>query len=153
MTLHDTLLLERWLSAKPETVFAAWADIEARKVWSDPADVKTAVYVEASFTEGGRDLIHCGPEGEAGFVIDARYVEIVRAQRIIFVETIRLNRNLQSTALITVEFEAKNDGTQLKLTDQIVSVSGTDIIKGNRAGYSAALENLALYLSEERITQ
>ncbi len=36
---HATIVMERAYAAAPARVFAAWADVEARKRWSAPAVV------------------------------------------------------------------------------------------------------------------
>jgi uncharacterized protein YndB with AHSA1/START domain len=52
---HATIVMDRTLNAAPARVFAAWADVEARKRWSAPADNIRIEYEAADFREGGRE--------------------------------------------------------------------------------------------------
>jgi hypothetical protein len=58
-----------------------------------------------------------------------------------------MNSNKRLSAdVITVELERAGERTKLKLTVQIVSLDGPEMIEGTKAGYTDALDNLGRYL-------
>jgi uncharacterized protein YndB with AHSA1/START domain len=140
---HATIVMERTYNAAPARVFSAWADVEARKRWSAPADNIRIEYEEADFREGGRDLSRCVEPGNDDYVATVHYIDIKRDQRIFFVEDIAHGKHRVSTALITVELTPRGVGTHLLLTMQIASFDGSNMEQGYQFGWSAALDNLA----------
>ncbi len=139
---HATIVMERTYNAAPARVFSAWADVEARKRWSAPADNIRIEYEEADFREGGRDLSRCIEPDNEDYVATVDYIDIKRDQRIFFVEDIAHGKRRVSAALITVELTPKDAGTNLRLTMQIASFDGSNMEQGYQFGRSAALDNL-----------
>ncbi len=139
---HATIVMERTYNAAPARVFSAWADVEARKRWSAPADNIRIEYEEADFREGGRDLSRCIEPDNEDYVATVDYIDIKRDQRIFFVEDIAHGKRRVSAALITVELTPKDAGTNLRLTMQIASFDGSNMEQGYQFGWSAALDNL-----------
>lgn len=140
---HATIVMDRTYNASPARVFNAWADVEARKRWSAPADNIRIEYEEADFREGGRDLSRCIEPGNDDYVAAVHYIDIKPDQRIFFVEDIAHGKRRVSAALITVELLPKDAGTRLLLTMQIASFDGSNMEQGYQFGWSAALDNLA----------
>lgn len=144
MTLaHATIVMERTYNASAARVFAAWADVEARKRWSAPAEAIRIEYEEADFREGGRDVSRCIEPGNEDYVAAVTYIDIKRDQRIFFVEDIRHGKKRVSAALISVELTPKGAATQLLLTMQIASFDDAGMEQGYQFGWNAALDNLA----------
>ncbi len=140
---HATIVMERTYDAAPPRVFAAWADVEARKRWSAPAENIRIEYEKSDFREGGRDVSRCIEPGNEDYVAVVNYIDIKDDQRIAFVEDIAHGKRRVSAALITMELRAKNRGTHLALTMQIASFDGADMEQGYQFGWNAALDNLA----------
>lgn len=140
---HATIVMERTYNAAPSRVFSAWADVEARKRWSAPADNIRIDYEESDFREGGRDLSRCIEPGNDDYIATVHYIDIKRDQRIFFFEDIAHGERRVSAALITVELRPKDAGTHLRLTMQIASFDGSNMEQGYQFGWSAALDNLA----------
>lgn len=140
---HATIVMERAYHASPARVFAAWADVEARKRWSAPAENIRIEYEEADFREGGRDLSRCIEPGNADYIAAVQYIDIVGDQRMVFAEDVKHGNRRVSAALISVELAPNDVGTRLLLTMQIASFDGADMEKGYQFGWSAALDNLA----------
>lgn len=140
---HATIVMERTYGASAQRVFAAWADVEARKRWSAPADNIRIEYEVADFREGGRDLSRCIEPGNEDYVAAVTYIDIKRDQRIAFVEDIRHGAKRVSAALITVELTPKAEATRLSLTMQIASFDEANMEQGYQFGWNAALDNLA----------
>lgn len=140
---HVTIVMERTYAASAERVFAAWADVEARKRWSAPADSIRIEYEAADFSEGGKDISRCVEPGNADFVATVTYVDIRKDQRIVFAEDVLHGDKRVSAALISVELTPKDEGTSLALTMQIASFDEAGMEQGYQFGWSAALDNLA----------
>ena len=148
-TTHTTLVIERSFDASPARVFKAFADPAARMRWGVPSANVELIYLEADFRVGGHDVSRCGPAGNLKFDVDLSYLDIVPEQRIVSVETVSQDATRLSVSLITVEFQPSGKGTRLVLTDQIVALDGSDMVAGSRAGFNAALDNLARELRHD----
>src|SRR5262245_14025224 len=118
---HATIVMERTYNASATRVFAAWADVDARKRWSAPAADLRIEYEEADFREGGRDLSRCIEPGNEDYLAAVTYIDIKRDLRIAFVEDILHGKKRVSAALITMELTPKGAATHLLLTMQIAS--------------------------------
>jgi uncharacterized protein YndB with AHSA1/START domain len=140
---HATLVMERTYNATPARVFAAWADVDARRRWSAPADNIRIEYEAADFREGGRDISRCIEPGNDDYVATVNYLDIREDQRIVFAEDVTHANKRVSAALISVELSAKNGATALSLTLQIASFDEAGMEAGYQFGWSAALDNLA----------
>lgn len=145
---HATLVMERTYNASVSRVFAAWADVEARKRWSAPADNIRIEYEAADFREGGRDVSRCIEPGNADYVATVTYLDIRKDQRIVFAEDVVHGDKRVSAALISMELAPKGEATHLALTMQIASFEGAGMEQGYQFGWSAALDNLAEEFSQ-----
>jgi hypothetical protein len=72
---------------------------------------------------------------------------IVPNNRVVSSETLDTDGQRLAVSLNTLEFEATGESTNLKLTVQMVSLVGADMIDGYESGNNSALENLARHLS------
>jgi uncharacterized protein YndB with AHSA1/START domain len=143
---HATITFERSYSASPERVFAAFANPAARAQWSaGPNDA--FFYDHTDFREGGRDQFRCGPKNDPKLRGETIYHQIVPNKRVISTETLDADGQRMAVSLTTLEFEPTTDGTNLKLTVQLVSLVGLAMIAGYESGNKTALENLARYLA------
>lgn len=140
---HATISMERTYNAAPARVFAAWADVEARKRWSAPADHIRIEYEAADFREGGRDVSRCIEPGNADYVATVLYIDVRHGERIVFAEDVVHGDKRVSAALISVELTPRGAQTRLALTMQIASFDGAGMEAGYQFGWSAALDNLA----------
>jgi uncharacterized protein YndB with AHSA1/START domain len=145
---HATIVMERTYGASPARVFAAWADVEARKRWSAPADNIRIEYETVDFREGGRDVSRCIEPGNADYVATVNYLDIRKEERIVFAEDVTHGAKRVSAALISMELTPKGPSTHLALTMQIASFDGSEMEEGYQFGWSAALDNLAKEFSQ-----
>jgi uncharacterized protein YndB with AHSA1/START domain len=144
---HATITLQQLYSAPPERVFAEFADPVARASWSAPSE-DALIYDEADFRIGGKDVFRCGPKGDAKFRGETRYLDIVPNARVVSSETVDVDGRRLAVALTTLDFEPIGDGTNLKVTIQMVSFAGPDMIHSYESGNKSALKNLAQHLSD-----
>lgn len=145
---HATLVMERTYNASASRVFAAWADVEARKRWSAPTDNIRIEYEAANFREGGKDVSRCIEPGNADYVATVTYLDIRKDQRIVFAEDVVHGDKRVSAALISMELAPKGGATRLALTMQIASFEGAGMEQGYQFGWSSALNNLAKEFSQ-----
>ena len=143
---HATIKLEREYSAPVDRVFSAFADPRARTKWSTPS-TDALVYDEADFREGGRDVFRCGPPNDLKFRGINTYQVIVPNKCVISTETLVEGARPLAVALNTLSFEPSDGGTQLKVTLQVVSFVGPDMIGGFESGNRGALEGLSRHLA------
>ena len=146
---HATIVLERTYDARPSRVFAAFVDPAARMRWGVPSQSVRLIYDQTDFRIGGKDVARCGPAGNLMYRVETFYQDIVPDQRIISAEVVTKDETRLAVSLITVELQPSAAGTRLVLTDQIAALSGADMVADSKAGYSAALDNLATDLAQE----
>lgn len=144
---HTSFVLERRLKAAPARVFAAWADIEAKRRWSDcHAEVGTLDYT-MDFRVGGHEIHRANlPDGREQLV-DKVFLEIVPDARIIFAYAMAAAGRSLSASLVTVEFQPDGAGTHLKLTEQLAYLDDHYDLDQRVEGTSEGLDRLELELS------
>jgi len=150
-TDHGTITVERMLDAPVSRVYAAYADPKERETWGAPSDTAVFTYDEADFRVGGRDLARCGPKDDPRFRVEARYVDIVPERRVVATETVREVERLLATSITTFELRPAGARTHVKVTVQVTSFVGPDMIKHTKAGHTGSLDNMARYV--ERMKQ
>ena len=138
---HGTIRLERTYKAAPARVFAAWAEPEARAKWDVPGRWVIAEQT-FDFREGGRELKRFGPKGDAHFVADRRYLDIVPERRIVFGYSMTSRGTPISVSLTTVEISADGRNTHLLLTEQIVFLDGNDNAANREEGLASMLDKI-----------
>jgi uncharacterized protein YndB with AHSA1/START domain len=147
---HATIQLERYYAAPIERVFSEFADPVARTKWSAPSN-DTLIYDEANFREGGRDIFRCGPPNDLRFRGETTYQVIVPNKRVISTEMVVSDGKHLAVALNTLDFEETGEGTVLKVTVQMVSFVGPDMMEGYKSGNQSALEGLSRRLSDSPV--
>ncbi len=138
---HGTIRLERRYKAAPARVFAAWAEAKARARWDVPGRWVIAEQT-FDFREGGRELKRFGPKGDAHFVADRRYLDIVPERRIVFGYSMTSRGTPISVSLTTVEISADGRNTHLLLTEQIVFLDGNDNAANREEGLASMLDKI-----------
>ncbi len=126
---HATITLERTYRAPLERVFSEFADPVARARWSAPSN-DVLIYDQTEFRAGGRDLFRCGPKNDPKFRGDTFYHLIVPNKRVVSSETLDVDGQRLAVSLNTLDFEGTGEGTNLKVTVQMVSLVGADMIEG-----------------------
>jgi len=142
---HATVILERVYEAPPERVFSEFANPQARARWSAPSNDALA-YDEADFREGGHDVFRCGPPNDLRFRGVTTYHTITPNRCVVFTETLSDGSARLAIALNTLDFEPTAQGTNLKVTVQLVSFVGPGMVEGYESGNRGALDSLARHL-------
>jgi uncharacterized protein YndB with AHSA1/START domain len=149
-TVHDTFVIHRNFNFKRELVFAAWASAEAKSHWFAGSSGWTAQVRELDFRVGGREQV-VGRKPDGSFSkFDARYHEIVPNERIVYVYDMHANDVRTSVSLATIEFKARNEGTQLVITEQGVFLDGIDDARGREHGTNILVDQLERALQRSR---
>lgn len=147
--VHDTLRFERVLAHPPDVVFAAYADVDQRVLWSAPSDDEIVIFESHDFAVGGVDHFICGLKESPSFAGTTRYELIVDDEVIVFSERlVATNGDLLAMSLVTWAVTPDGKGaTVLTITDQVTSAAGDGPIHGSRDGYNAMLDQLDAHLS------
>ena len=120
---HGSFTLERRFNARPERVFAAFADVEAKSRWFGP-DVWVPKERSLDFREGGAEVaIGQWPDGKTT-QYHARFEEIVPDRRIIFTYVMHIDDWRISVSLATLEVLPDGTGTKLTFTEQATFING-----------------------------
>jgi uncharacterized protein YndB with AHSA1/START domain len=146
-THHATIVLEHHYDAPPSRVYAEFANPVVRAKWSAPSGDEL-IYDESAFKVGGRDVFRCGPKGDLRFRGEATYHFIAPGGCVISSESSQAGSQHLAVSLNTMELQGNSGGTNLKLTVQVVSFVGEDLVKGFEAGNRGALEGLAAHLAD-----
>jgi uncharacterized protein YndB with AHSA1/START domain len=144
--LHATFVIERTFEAAPAQVFAAFADRAAKASWFVGPDHWQAFDYRLDFRVGRSEHLSNKVPGGPTHTFDARYEDIVPAQRIVYTYEMHLDDRRISVSLATLELLPAGAGTKLILTEQDAFLDGADLPIQREQGMGALLDNLEAYL-------
>ncbi|MFF9512491.1 SRPBCC family protein [Streptomyces sp. NPDC014724] len=139
---HATFTLERRYAASPATVFAAWADPEAKARWFAGPDADH----ELDFRVGGREINRGRSDGGVVLTFESWYRDIVPDERIVYTSTLSEGQDLATVSLTTVELHPEGEGTRLLLTEQGTFLDGREEPSWREQGTGTWLDALAAEL-------
>ncbi len=148
---HGTFTLERTYPAAPARVFAAWGDVELKTRWFIGPEGWKELARELDFRVDGRELLRGRHGSGMETLFTARYHDLVRDERIVYVYDMHLDGKHHSVSLASVELSREGRGTRLVFTEQVVFLDGTEGAAGTSArerGTAAHLDRLAQRLVE-----
>ncbi len=148
--VHSTITIERSYPAKPERVFAAWADPKLKRRWFAEGEGFEAQSFEMDFRVGGREHARFAPKGDNSFSNDTVYQDIVPGQRIVFAYTMSAGERRFSASLATVELRPDGAGTKLLFTEQSAFFADADGPQRREQGWRQLLARLAEELERPR---
>ncbi|QHT62192.1 polyketide cyclase [Paenibacillus lycopersici] len=138
---HAVFTVERVYGAKPERVFAAWSNPEAKAKWFAKSEV-------FEFRVGGREFnSDTFPDGTT-VQFEANYQEIVQDERIVYSYSLDMNGNRVSVSVASVELKPENEGTRLVFTESGVFLDGHDTAEQREHGTGIMMDMLGKLLSE-----
>lgn len=120
----DHFSLERELKASPQRTFAAWSQPDQKQVWFAGPAGWTPLRREMDFRIGGTEYLKGQFPGEVTSTFDAQYLDVVPDQRVVYAYSMRLNDELISFSLTTVEFFSTEVGCRMKFSEQVTYVNG-----------------------------
>lgn len=143
---HATFIIERTYDAAPARVFAAFANPKEKARWFASPEEWETTKVEMDFRVGGREIHDGGPKGGPLHMFEARYMDIVPNERIVFAYDMHLDDKRISVSLTTVELKPAGNGTRLVFTEQGAFLDGFDDPAGREEGTRQLLDALGASL-------
>lgn len=108
------LELKRVLGGSPEEAFAAWTQAGQLQRWFAPTSEADVLVHEMDARAGGRYRLEIRFPDGSGHVATGEYREVERPSRLSF--TWRWEGTPMPETLVTIDFIAKEDGTELTLS-------------------------------------
>ncbi|MEM9872847.1 MAG: SRPBCC domain-containing protein [Pseudomonadota bacterium] len=141
------LQFERRLEAAPSRVFEALISAEDRMAWGPP-DTGSVVLIDGqpAAAPGARELSRCGPRDNPYVDVATDWILIEAPSRLIYAETLTAEGAPLGTSLATNELESAGGGTVLRLTVQLVSFVGAEMMGEFEHGWRHAMDGLAAHL-------
>jgi uncharacterized protein YndB with AHSA1/START domain len=119
--VHDTFTIERTYHASPRQVFAAWANVEAKRKWfGGPSDKWKETERKMDFRVGGQERAG-GTFTATGMttMFSATYLDIVDQERIVYAYDMFVGGEKISISLTSIELRAHGEGgTRMVVTEQ-----------------------------------
>src|SRR3954464_12424096 len=115
---HATFLIERSYPKPPDCVFAAFSDPAKKRRWFAEGDNHDIEEFQMDFQIGGIERTRyrfkaAGPLQGIVFTNDASYQDIVPNRRVVTASTMAVGDRRISASLVTFEFLATKEGTDL----------------------------------------
>jgi len=127
---RESLLLTRFYPVAPETVWSAWTDPSALRVWFGQAE-SPVWSAEMDVRAGGRYRLVLREPGGLSFTVHGTYHEVTPPHRLVFTWEQR-GSPYEGESLITVELRALRGGTELSFTlDPVFDPRSPDAWRGD----------------------
>ena len=146
--IHSSFVIERHYPAKPEKVFAAFAEPEKKRRWYAEARTHDVVKFTMDFRTGGVDQATFRMNQETPFpgaLLTNRttYQDIEPGKRIVLAYTMAFGEKPFSASLVTIELVPNGAGTDLIFTEQGAYFENSDGPQMREAGWQKLLDSLA----------
>lgn len=140
---HDTFVIERTLKAPLSRVYAAWADPVAKARWFGGTPGQWELLIrESNFRVGGRDRLKGAWQGGVTSDFICVYHDIVPERRIVYTYDMHMGDRHLSVSVATIEFEAIDGGTRMRVTEQGVFLDGYDDAGSRERGTNYLMDAL-----------
>jgi len=146
---HETIRISRTFNHDVKKVLEAWGTTEAKSQWFIGPESWELIVRSLDFRVGGVEILEGKFEGKMKTQFTAHYHDIIPFQRIVYDYVMRLNGNIHSVSLSTVEFSGDEVQTEMSYTEQITFLDGTGSAEGGRMrihGTEAHFERLTGFL-------
>ena len=138
------LKISRRIHASQQVVFDAWTTVESVKEWMCPEGASVS-RVELDVRVGGAFRIDMHTDGMIDMVHTGVYHEIRPPEKLVF--TWVSQHTHYQASLVTVEFRAQGDSTELVLTQR--HLPDEEARRRHVAGWTALLDHLATWLEQQ----
>jgi len=139
---HATFSIDREFSAKPEAVFAAFADPVAKARWFAPPLGWQRADHTLDFRVGGSEHLRVTTPDGTIHAFDAAYEDVVPGHRIVFTYQMHVGEVRMSVSLTTIELFAGAAGTRLIFTEQGAFLDGLDSVEARERGTHDLIDKL-----------
>jgi uncharacterized protein YndB with AHSA1/START domain len=140
-TPDDTsLTMTRNFNAPPDKVFSAWSNPDLLKVWMGGKAV-TSPFAEVDFRVGGKYTVRLQPPYGESFTVEGTYQEIDPPKKLVYTWVFVGAEIETGETLVTVEFEAQKNGTQVTLQHE--KLPNSQIRDIHNGGWTDLLDNLS----------
>lgn len=140
---HGSFKVRRWYAASPATVFAAFAQAEARRQWLIFAEGWTVhEYRPAELAvPGAVEFSSFSPPGASVVLTNATtWLHVDEGRTLIYAYHMTASGQPLSSSLVTIRFKPDGAGTHLELTEQGAYFDGN--IAGREEGTRALLDEV-----------
>ena len=125
--IHERFLVERLLPGSPTHAFRFFADHDLKRRWTNCHPDWREIETNFDFRPGGSELsLLQAPDGRV-HEYRAHYLDIARAQHIIYAFTMRIDARLVSSSHATIELRATSGDTRMVYTEQAAFADATNI--------------------------
>ncbi|GAJ91105.1 SRPBCC family protein [Rhizobium rhizogenes] len=145
-TEHTTLTIERHFKAPLPRVFGAWAVAENKRQWFSCHGEWTPLEYQLDFRPGGSESNRIASTDGVVHAYQARYIDIVPNERIIYAFDMMLDDKRISMSLATVAFAPESAGTRMLFTEQVVFLDCYGDNGSRLMGTEMGFDNLRLYV-------
>ena len=140
----DVLNVERVFEASPERVFAAWTEPHLLKRWWGPVGC-TVTAAEVDLRVGGRYRLGIQqPSAPEPYFVSGTYQLIQPPHKLVFTWRWENPDMDIGDSLVSIEFRAKGNKTQLQLTHERLPTP--EVRSHHQEGWLSILENLSSFL-------
>jgi uncharacterized protein YndB with AHSA1/START domain len=146
--VHSTFIIERSYPKPREVVFSAFADAAKKRRWFAESQDHQIEEFAMEFRVGGAERARYRfkegtPFPGVTLTNEGTYQDIIPNRRIVTASTMVLGDKRISASLITFEFLANGEGTDLICTHQGTFFEGADGPQMREAGWRKLLDRLA----------
>lgn len=145
-TQHTTITIERHFKAPLSKVFNAWAVAEQKQQWFSCHGDWTPLGFQLDFRAGGSESNRVASTDGVVHAYQARYIDVIQNQRIIYAFDMMLDDVRISASLATVTFAPEAAGTKMSFVEQVVFLDGYGDNGSRLMGTEIGFDNLRLYL-------
>ena len=143
---HTTITIERHFKAPLTRVFNAWAIPEQKQQWFACHSDWTPLEFHLDFRSGGSESSRVASTDGVVHAYQARYIDVVTNERIIYAFDMMLDDVRISVSLATVSFAQEPAGTKMSFVEQVVFLDGYGDNGSRLMGTEIGFDNLRLYV-------
>lgn len=144
--------VERRYDARPERVFAAFADREIKQRWMGCEDAPEPIIETLDFRIGGREISRGGVPGGPEHLFEGKFLDIVPDRRFVFAFVMHVGGVKLSASLASVQILPDGDGARLTFEEHGVYF-GQDGWAEREHGTAIGMDQLATWLAREEKTK
>lgn len=145
---HNTFEIRKTYAASAAAVFEAFAFQDRKSRWYAASPAHEPLSYTLDFRTGGEErlvarMLPGTPIAGKQLCWITTYAEIVENERIVFFQTLDVDEDRVSAAVVTVEIRPMGEAVEITLTHQAVYFDGADGPEMRRMGWEHLLDTMA----------